>query len=82
MNKFTFIALLLVILAYQTNLSHGKGNALVLHMRETNVSPDTWRGIMARIKDLKVYVELHYKIEVNHFTNDFWYPTHATITCS
>ena len=82
MNKFTFIALLLVILAYQTNLSHGKGNALVLYMRGQNVSPDTWRGIMARIKDLKVYVELHYKIEVNHFTNDFWYPTHATITCS
>ena len=82
MNKFTFVALLLVILAYQTNLSHGKKNALVLYMRKVNVSPDSWRGIMARIKDLKEYVELHYKIEVNHFTNDFCYPTHATITCS
>ena len=64
MNKFTFIALLLVILAYQTNLSHGKNNALVLYMREKNVSPDLWRGIMARVKKLKEYVELYYKIEV------------------
>ena len=79
MNKFTFIALLLVILAYQTNLSHGKNNALVLYMRKVNVSKDLWRGIMARIKDLKEYVELYYKIEVNYFTNDFRYPTRSII---
>ena len=70
MNKFTFIALLLVILAYQTNLTHGKNNALVLYMRNKNVSPDLWKGIMARVRQLKKYVELYYKIEVNHFTNN------------
>ena len=68
MNKFTFIALLLVILAYQTNLSHGKNNALVLYMREQNVSPDLWQGIMARVRELKNYVELFYVTKVNHFT--------------
>ena len=82
MNKFTFIALLLVILAYQTNLSHGKNNGLVLYMRDKNVSKDLWRGVMARVKELKKYVESHYKTEVNHFTNDFRYPTRAIITCS
>ena len=81
MNKFTFIALLLVILAYQTNLSHGKNNALVLYMRTKNVSPDLWQGIMARVRQLKKYVELYYKKEVNHFTHYFCYPTRAVITC-
>ena len=71
MNKFTFLALLLVILAYQTNLSHGINNGLVLYMRDKNLSGDLWRGVMARIKELKKYVELHYDTEVNHFTNDF-----------
>ena len=79
MNKFTFIALLLVILACQTNLSHGKNNALVLYMRNKNVSPDLWQGIMKRVRELKKYVELYYKIEVNHFTNYFRYPTQAII---
>ena len=70
MNKFTFIALLFVILACQTNLSHGKNDALVLYMRNKNVSPDLWQGIMKRVRELKKYVELYYKIEVNHFTNN------------
>ena len=82
MNKFTFIALLLVILAYQTNLSHGKNNALVLYMREQNVSPDLWQGIMARVRELKKYVELFYVTKVNHFTKDFRYRTRDIITCS
>ena len=73
MNKFTFIALLLVILAYHTKLSHGKNNALVLYMRKKNVSPRLWQGIMARVRELKKYVELYYKTEVNHFTKDFRY---------
>ena len=70
MNKFTFIALLFVILACQTNLSHGKNDALVLYMRNKNVSPDLWQGIMKRVRELKKYVELYYKTEVNHFTNN------------
>ena len=71
MNKFTFIALLLVILAYQTNLSHGKNDALVLYMRGKNMSKELWQGIMARAEELKNYVELNYVPKVNHFADYF-----------
>ena len=72
MNKFTFTAILLVILAYQTNLSHGKNNALVSYMKGQDVTKELWQGLMARAVVLRDYVEDNYKTEVNDASN--FYP--------